>query len=98
MAGNRGGDRADSLFTSVFVSLARTSHGLSTSSDTGLGAYYEVTLPSPQMTAAILLAFPQELRNREFELFFAVASSADAMVRLPGWTSTCSRLAQGTSR
>ena len=31
---------ADSLFTSVFVSLVGTSQGLSTSSDTGLGTYY----------------------------------------------------------
>ena len=70
---------ADSSFTSVFVSLVGTSQGLSTSSDTGLGTYYEVTLPSPLMTASMLLAFPQELRNSEFELFFAVANSADAI-------------------
>ena len=70
---------ADSLFTSVFVSLAGTSQGLSTSSDTGLGAYYEVTLPSPQMMASVLLAFPQELRTSEFELFFAVANDSDAI-------------------
>ena len=70
---------ADSLFSSIFVSLAGTSQGLSTSSDTGLGAYYEVTLPSPQMTASVLLALPQELRNSEFELFFAVANDSDAI-------------------
>ena len=70
---------ADSVFTSVFVSLAGTSQGLSTSSDAGLGAYYEVTLPSPQMTASILLAFPQELSASEFDLFFAVANDSDAI-------------------
>ena len=70
---------ADSLFTSVFVSLAGTSQGLSTSSDTGLGGYYEVTLPSPQMTASILVAFPQELSASEFDLFFAVADDSSVI-------------------
>ena len=70
---------ADSSFTSVFVSLAGTSQGLSTSSDTGLGAYFEVTLPSPQMTASVLLAFPQDLSNSEFDLFFAVANDSDTI-------------------
>ena len=68
---------ADSFFNRVFVSVAGTSQGLSSSADTGLGGYYEVTLPSPQMTASVLLSFPQELRNSEFDLFFAVASDSD---------------------
>ena len=38
-----------------------------------------MTLPSPQMTASILLALPQELRTSEFELFFAVANDSDAI-------------------
>ena len=39
----------------------------------------EVRLPSPQMAASVLLAFPQELRTSEFDLFFAVASDTDVV-------------------
>ena len=60
-------------FTRLFVTLAGESLGLSASSSSGIGNYYEIELGGPATSADLLLTFPQSLPIDEFDVFFAGA-------------------------
>ena len=59
-------------FSRIIVSLAGESHGLSTTSSSGLGDYYEIELPAPATDVTLLLTFPTSLPIAEFDVFFSV--------------------------
>ena len=63
---------ADEPFSQVVVTLAGKTQVIITSSDYGLGSYFEVTLPSFQTSAQLLLLFPQVLPTAAFDLFVGV--------------------------
>jgi len=56
--------------------LDGTTQGIVSSSDSGLGSFFEVTLPAAQTTTSLLLAFPQVLPTSSFDLFFAVVDDS----------------------
>ena len=62
---------AGSPFTRLFVTLAGESLGLSASSSSGIGNYYEIELGGTATSADLLLTFPQSLPIDEFDVFFA---------------------------
>ena len=63
---------ADEPFSQVVVTLAGKTQVIITSSDSELGSYFEVTLPSFQTSAQLLLLFPQVLPTAAFDLFVGV--------------------------
>ena len=69
---------SDAPFSQVVVTLAGKTQGITTSSDSGLGSYFEVMLPSPQTTASLLLVFPQVLPTASFDLFVGVVGDGGA--------------------
>jgi len=68
----------DAPFSQIIVTLAGKTQGITSSSDSGLGSYFEVTLPSPQTSASLLLAFPQELPTASFDMFVGVVGEGGA--------------------
>jgi hypothetical protein len=60
-------------FQTIYMFAGSSSLGLTTEASGGIDGYYSVALPSSQSSATALLAFPQSVPMREFELLFAVA-------------------------
>jgi uncharacterized protein YfaP (DUF2135 family) len=70
------GDRA---FDRVYVAVGGRTLGLVGEADGGVEGYYEIRLPGAQISAMVLLTFPQEISLTEFDLQFAVVDSAGAV-------------------
>lgn len=69
----------DAPFDTVYVYVAGRSLGILGEADGNVPGYYELRLPSPQTSATVLLAFPQDIPLNEFDLRFAVASPSGAV-------------------
>ena len=68
-----------SAFSKLYVTIAGASLGIGNESETGLGGFYEVSLPAPGTSVPLLLAFPQEIPTSSFDLFFAVEDTDGAV-------------------
>jgi uncharacterized protein YfaP (DUF2135 family) len=64
---------AASPFQTLYLYAEGNSVSLATGASGGIDGYYELRLPSPQTTAAVLLTFPQTIPMSELDLRFAVA-------------------------
>ena len=60
-------------FQTIYMFAGSSTLGLTTEAPGGIDGYYHLGLPSSQLSATALLAFPQSVPMREFELLFAVA-------------------------
>ena len=60
-------------FQTIYMFAGSSTLGLTTEAPGGIDGYYQVGLPSSQLSTTALLAFPQSVPMREFELLFAVA-------------------------
>jgi hypothetical protein len=69
----------DAPFDTVYVTVGGRALGLVGESPGGVDGYYEIRLPSPETSAAVLLTFPQEIPLDQFELLFAVVSPSGAV-------------------
>ena len=65
----------DTPFDTIFLFVAGRSLGLLGEAAGGVEGYYEIRLPGPQTSAAVLLTYPQNIPLAEFDLQFAVASA-----------------------
>jgi hypothetical protein len=70
---------ADAPFDTVYVAAGGRTLGLVGERPGGIEGFYEIRLPGPQTSAAVLLAFPQEIPLDHFELLFAVVSPSGAV-------------------
>ena len=66
---------APAAFTTVYVSIAGSSLGIVSEAHSGIGEFYEVVLPAAGTSAALLLAFSQDIPTSPFDLFFAVVDT-----------------------
>ena len=66
---------APSPFNTIYVSIGGSSLGITTEASSGIGGVYEVTLPAATKSAALVLAFSQDIPTSPFDLFFAVADN-----------------------
>ncbi|HKY21102.1 MAG TPA: hypothetical protein VJM31_07775 [Vicinamibacterales bacterium] len=66
----------ESPFTTIYVFAGGKTAGLTVEGTGTIDGYYQIALGAPQTTATVLLTFPQDILLEEFDLLFAVASSA----------------------
>ena len=66
---------AQAAFTTVYVSIAGSSLGVVSEANSGIDEFYEVVLPTAGTSAALLLAFSQDIPTSPFDLFFAVVDT-----------------------
>jgi uncharacterized protein YfaP (DUF2135 family) len=67
---------ASAPFDAIYMYAGAKTVGLASESAGGIDGYYEVHLPSRQMSAPALLSFAQTLPLSQFQLLFAVADSS----------------------
>jgi hypothetical protein len=68
-----------SLFQTIYLYIGSRTVGLVTEAPGGIDGFYELRLPTPGTSAAVLLEFAQVIPLAELELLFAVADPSGAI-------------------
>lgn len=86
---------ATSPFQTLYLYVEAKSVSLSTEAPGGIDGYFELRLPSPQTTAAVLLTFPQTIPMSALDLRFAAADPRGAIGPYASLSTTVASVGTG---
>lgn len=67
---------ATTPFQTLYLAIGAKTVGLTSAVDGGIDGFYEIRLPTPQVSASVLVAFPQSIPLRQMDILFAGADPA----------------------